>query len=84
MPSDSMLAQKRSQKEKASTHRSEVHSTQKAAHSEMGPAELLSEEMDNAGNAVPDPNWVSEAQNSKDKDHSDLFDAMNAETADFD
>ncbi|KAJ5782432.1 hypothetical protein N7457_004206 [Penicillium paradoxum] len=83
MPTDSMLSQKRSQRDKASAHRSEVHSTQKASHSEMGPAELLSEEMDNAGNAVPDPNWPGEAQNSSDKEHSDLVDAMKAETADF-
>lgn len=83
MPSDSMLAQKRSQKEKASERRSQVHSTQKASHSSMGPAELLGETMDEAGNPVPDPNWVPEEEKPLDKEHSDLYEAMTEETSDF-
>ncbi|CAI7585014.1 unnamed protein product [Penicillium glandicola] len=62
--------------------RAKNHATQKAAHSEMGPTELLSEQMDSAGNPVPDPDWVT--QGTKPDDGADLFEAMNAETEEFD
>lgn len=62
--------------------RAKQHSTQKASHSDMGPAELLSEHMDASGNPVPDDNW-DKAQKSG-QGQADPYEAMNAETADFD
>jgi hypothetical protein len=52
----------------------------KKPHSEMGPAELLSEHMDSTGNPVPDPSW---GPTRKPDEDADLFEAMNAETSDF-
>lgn len=60
--------------------RAKTHATQKASHSEMGPTELLSEHMDSSGNPVPDPSW---GPTRKPDDDVDLFEAMNAETSDF-
>ena len=63
--------------------RAKENATQKASHSDMGPAQLLSEHMDAAGNPVADPSW-DKAQKGSKSDQPDVFDAMNAETADFD
>lgn len=60
--------------------RARTHATETASHSEMGPAELLSEHMDASGNAVPDPNWGPTKMPDEDVD---LFEAMNADTSEF-
>ncbi|KOS47369.1 hypothetical protein ACN38_g1643 [Penicillium nordicum] len=67
--------------QEAPTCRAKSHATQKASHSEMGPAELLSEHMDSSGNPVPDPSW---GPTRKPEEDADIFQAMNAETSDFD
>lgn len=67
--------------QEAPTCRAKSHATQKASHSEMGPAELLSEHMDSSGNPVPDPSW---GPTRKPDEDADIFQAMNAETSDFD
>ncbi|KAJ5121446.1 uncharacterized protein N7515_009407 [Penicillium bovifimosum] len=83
MPSSSITEAVFRQDPKAVADRTKSHSTEKASHSEIGPAELLSEHMDESGNAVPDANWVPQAQKPDGDEESDLFDAMNAETSDF-
>ncbi|OQD96059.1 hypothetical protein PENSOL_c017G10646 [Penicillium solitum] len=66
--------------QEAGSVRAKTHATQKASHSEMGPAELLSEHMDSSGNPVHDPSWGPTKQSDED---ADLFEAMNAETEEF-
>ncbi|KAJ5558359.1 hypothetical protein N7535_008571 [Penicillium sp. DV-2018c] len=82
-PSSSTAQAVFGQDPKAVSDRTKSHSTEKASHTEIGPAELLSEHMDESGNAVPDPDWVPQAQKPNGKEESDLFDAMHAETSDF-
>jgi hypothetical protein len=50
---------------------------------ELGPNVLLSEHMNAAGEPVLDPSLDTTTKKSSDDD-SDLYTAMNAETADFD
>lgn len=64
--------------------RAKANATQKASHSEMGPAQMLSEHMDAAGNPEPDPSWDKAQKASSKSEQPDVYDAMNAETADFD
>ncbi|CRL27578.1 unnamed protein product [Penicillium camemberti] len=66
--------------QEAPSVRAKTHATQKASHSELGPIELLSEHMDSSGNPVPDPSW---GPTRKPDEDADLFEAMNAETSDF-
>lgn len=66
--------------QEAPSVRAKTHATQKASHSELGPTELLSEHMDSSGNPVPDPSW---GPTRKPDEDADLFEAMNAETSDF-
>ncbi|KAJ5875992.1 uncharacterized protein N7529_001576 [Penicillium soppii] len=64
--------------------RTREHATQKASHSEMGPAQLLKESMDSSGNPEPDHTGSLEESHKNPKDDDDdVFAAMNAETADF-
>jgi hypothetical protein len=70
------------QGQEAPAARARNHATQKAAHSEMGPSELLSEHMDSNGNPVPDPSWGPTKQ-PNDED-VDLLEAMTADTSEFD
>lgn len=55
------------------------------------PEQLLASHMDDSGNPVPDPITFGDGAKAKQKkkmgsmtDEADLFEAMNAETADFD
>jgi len=65
--------------------RTKENATQKASHSEMGPAQLLGESMDATGNPVPDKTGATEEKHKDPlEDDSDLFTAMTADTADFD
>ncbi|KAJ5492165.1 hypothetical protein LT330_005002 [Penicillium expansum] len=66
--------------QEAAAARTRTHATETASHSEMGPAELLREHMDASGNAVPDESWGP----TRAEDDSDLVEAMNAETSEFD
>lgn len=69
------------------TERAEQSDVQKAAHSDLGPMEMLSEQMDESGSPVPDSDhnkWKKCQSQSQKTDAPDLFDAMTAETADFD
>jgi hypothetical protein len=82
-PSSSTTEAVHRQDPKAVADRTQSHATEKASHSDMGPAELLSEHMDDSGNAVPDPSWTRQSQDPNDKEQSDLFEAMNADTSEF-
>ncbi|KAJ6037075.1 hypothetical protein N7540_001354 [Penicillium herquei] len=62
----------------ARMHQSAASSNQKKAQENMGPAQLLAEHMDASGNPVPDT-----TMDNKGKDY-DVFQAMNAETEEFD
>ncbi|KAJ5325579.1 hypothetical protein MYU51_000351 [Penicillium brevicompactum] len=64
--------------------RAKESATQKASHSDMGPTELLSEHMDASGNPVPDDAWDKTQKSGKTETETDPYEAMNAETADFD
>jgi hypothetical protein len=65
--------------------RTKENATQKASHSGMGPAQLLSESMDTSGNPVPDKTGATEEKHKDPlEDDADLYTAMNADTADFD
>lgn len=66
--------------------RTEQSATQRAAHDDMGPMEMLSEEMNESGSPVPESDhnkWHGSQSQSQKSDAPDIYDAMRAETADF-
>lgn len=67
--------------------RAEQSALQEAAHDDLGPMEMLSEHMDDSGSPVPESDhnkWKKCQSQSQKTDAPDMYDAMRAETADFD